>query len=217
MRGKPAEPPIAPAAPAPTITTINWPTIGDPAPLGLACFGITTLCLSVINAGWIGAASVPMVLALALPLGGGTQILAGMWAYRRGSTFAATAFSAYGAFWLSVFVLLNFNAATIVKAGGTDSLSVALGMFFLAWGIFTAYMLAASFGGARSLVLVFALLTLTFFALAIGEWANPAVGSSGELWHHIGGYLGVATAVGALYVSFADVLNANFKQKILPT
>ena len=49
------------------------------------------------------------------------------------------------------------------------------------------------------------------------RWTDPALGSRGETWHHIGGYLGMATAVAALYASFADVVNANFKRVILPT
>lgn len=199
-----AEVPTAPAGSMAGVTA-------DPAPLGLAAFGITTLVLSSINSGWIGDASIPVVLALALPFGGIGQALAGMWAFRRGNTFAATAFTSFGAFWVSYWLLVNFEVAPIATVGGADSVRTGLGMYLFAWGVFTAYMFLASIASAKAVTTVFILLTLTFFALAVGEWANSSN------WHHIGGYLGIATAVAALYTSFADVTNANFKRTILPT
>jgi len=70
---------------------------------------------------------------------------------------------------------------------------------------------ARSLGGAsRAVSLVFILLALTFFALAIGAWGKSTS------WNNIGGYLGIATAVAAIYTSFAGVANANFKRTILP-
>ena len=184
--------------------------VGDPAPLGLAGFGITTLVLSTINAGWIGAAAVPVVIALAIPFGGLCQLLAGMWAFRRGNTFGATAFSSYGAFWISFWLLQTF-------APGIKDASVInpiVGTYLISWGIFTGYMFLASLAGTRAVQAVFLLLTATFVFLAIGGWAGQAPGSG---WTMIGGYVGLATAVAALYTSWADVLNANFKRTILPT
>ena len=188
--------------------------VGDPAPLGLAGFGITTLLLSLINAGILPATTTAGVMALALSFGGLAQFVAGMWAFKRGNTFAATAFTAYGAFWLS-FYLLVIVFIPAMTAGKTPAsaadLSAFIGTFLLAWGIFTGYMFVASLAGARAVQLVFALLTITFVVLAIGEYAS----SSGI--HKFGGVVGLLTAAAALYASFADVANANFKRKVLPT
>lgn len=207
------------------------PAIGDPGALGLACFGVTTLCLSAINAGWLNNMAQPMVLSLALAFGGATQILAGMWAFRRGSTFAGTAFSAYGAFWISFFLLIQFFVPAIVTnvtgskgAVPLTALSGAVGLFLFAWGIFTAYMWVASFKAGRGLAVVFTLLTATFFVLAAGWWALSSndiltIVTKGTLTGliNLGGYLGVLTAIGALYVSFADITKATFKRVILPS
>lgn len=186
--------------------------IADPAPLGLAAFGITTLVLSAINSGWIGDAAIPAVLALAVPFGGTAQALAGMWAFRRGNTFAATAFTSFGAFWISYYLLVNFFIAPVAKAGGDGEVHTILGMYLFAWGLFTTYMLVASIASAKAVTLVFLLLSITFFLLCAGEWDSTSIG-----WHHWGGYVGIATAVAALYASFADVVNANFKRVLLPT
>ncbi len=201
--------------------------IADPAPLGLAAFALTTMVLSAINAGWIGAINEPVVLGLAIAYGGTAQLLAGMWAFRRGNTFAATAFSSYGAFWLSFWLIVQFYApmvktatATALGAGATsaqiaaataDHLNTILGLYLFMWGVFTAYMLIASLAGAKAVQVVFFLLTLTFFALALGKW------NASDTWTHLGGFLGILTACAAFYTSFADVVNATFKRTVLPT
>jgi succinate-acetate transporter protein len=186
------------------------PTIGDPAPLGLAGFGLTTLLLSLINAGILPATVTVGVMALALTFGGLAQFAAGMWAFKRGNTFAATAFTSYGAFWFSFYLLVVVFIPQMKGAAPSD-IGNFVGTYLLAWGIFTGYMFIASLAGARAVQLVFVLLTLTFVVLAIGEYAT----STGI--HNIGGYLGLATAAAALYASFADVANANFKRRVLPT
>lgn len=218
--------PLSGAA-ADTTGTAAAVTVADPAPLGLAGFGITTMVLSAINVGWISAVDEPVVLGLAIAYGGTAQLLAGMWAFKRGNTFAATAFSSYGAFWLSFWLIVQFyvpmviagtakalgpgaTTAQITAAAG-DHLNVILGLYLFMWGVFTAYMLVASLAGAKAVQVVFFLLTLTFFALAIGKW------NASENWQHIGGFIGILTAVAALYTSFADVVNANFKRTVMPT
>jgi uncharacterized protein len=75
--------------------------IADPAPLGLGAFGLTTFLLSLVNAGVMDKATEPVVLGVALAYGGVAQMLAGMWEFRKGNVFGATAFTSYGAFWLS--------------------------------------------------------------------------------------------------------------------
>jgi succinate-acetate transporter protein len=190
------------------------PATADPAPLGLAGFGITTLLLSLVNAGILPATTTAGVMALALSFGGLAQFVAGMWAFKRGNTFAATAFTSYGAFWLSFYLLVIVFIPSML-AGKTPpsagDLGAFVGTFLLAWGIFTGYMFIASLAGARAVQLVFALLTITFVILAIGEYATS------DTIHKAGGWFGLATAAAALYASFADVTNANFKRKVLPT
>jgi succinate-acetate transporter protein len=94
----------APPAPAPS-------GIADPAPLGLAGFAMTTFVLSFVNANIIKeTGAVNVVLALALFYGGTAQLLAGMWEYKRGNTFGATAFASFGAFWLSFWALNKLSS-----------------------------------------------------------------------------------------------------------
>lgn len=52
---------------------------GNPAPLGLCAFALTTFVLSAINMGAQGLAKPNIVVALAFGYGGLVQLLAGMW------------------------------------------------------------------------------------------------------------------------------------------
>jgi succinate-acetate transporter protein len=174
----------------------------DPAGLGLAGFALTTFVLSFANAGWIPGGGVA-VLGLALFYGGIAQMIAGIWEFANKNTFGATAFTSYGAFWLAAWFLLSTKGA--VEAG-----SNGVGLFFLAWAIFTLYMTFAAIKTNLIILLVFVALTLTFVFLAIGEFANSLT------MGHIGGYLGIVTAVLAFYGSFATVLNSTFKRVVLP-
>jgi succinate-acetate transporter protein len=218
-----AQAPMAPAA-APAAVTI-----ADPAPLGLAGFGLTTLILSIVNAGWFGsgggqgtnAAIVPLTastLSMAAAYGGLAQFVAGLWAFRRGNTFAGTAFCSYGAFWFSFYLLVNNFLGGMIKAAPDATLGW-VGLYLLAWGIFTAYMTIASLHGSKAVFVVFVLLTLTFVILAIGWFAGgnvPTFAANADGWITLGGYIGILTAIAALYASFADVTNASFRRIVLP-
>ena len=182
--------------------------IADPAPLGLAGFALTTLVLSVANAGWVPATVTPVVFGLALAYGGIAQFAAGMWEFAKGNTFGATAFASYGAFWVSYWWLTAHVADYKIPPADVGK---GLGLYLLAWGLFTAYMSVAASRVSGAVLTVFVLLTLTFVVLAWGEFAT----SSGI--HKIGGYLGILTALAAWYASFAGVTAFTFKRPLVPT
>ena len=178
----------------------------DPAPLGLAAFALTTFVLSMINADLISSKSEPIVFGLALTYGGLAQLLAGMWEFRAGNTFGATAFTSYGAFWLSFWAFDQFFAKDVPDA----AVGHTVALYLIAWGIFTTYMWIASLRTTVAISLVFILLAATFFILGIGN-ANA---SSNVV--KIGGWGGIATAAAAWYASFAVVTNSTFGRTILP-
>ncbi len=178
----------------------------DPAPLGLAAFALTTFVLSVTNAGLIGGTAVEVVLGLALAYGGLAQLLAGMWEFRNGNTFGALAFTSYGAFWLS-FAAFAWLFAPQLKAADAAG---ALGTYLLGWGIFTAYMWIVTLRHARPIMIVFLLLTVTYLLLAAGAY------TSSDFITHLGGYVGILTAIAAWYASARTVINESFGREVLP-
>jgi succinate-acetate transporter protein len=184
-----ASTPIAPALP-----------FADPGALGLGAFALTTFVLSFSNTGWVPGAGVS-VLGLALFMGGIAQFAAGIWEFANKNTFGATAFCSFGAFWLA-FWFLNISGRPVDGPG--------VGVFLLAWTIFTLYMAFAAVRTNLVILAVFVALTLTFLFLTIGAFAGS------ESITHVGGYLGIITAIVAWYGSFATVLNSTFKRAALP-
>jgi uncharacterized protein len=183
----------------------GW-TPADPGPLGLGAFALTTFVLSMFNSQLVSANGEPVVLGVALAYGGIAQLLAGMWEFRTGNTFGAVAFSSFGAFWISYFVLVTFNVGDIPAADAGH----AIGLFLWAWAIFTTYMFVASLRTTGAVALVFFLLAITFVLLGIG---NSGGHENIIKW---GGYVGLATAAAAWYASFAAVTNSTFGRTVLP-
>jgi uncharacterized protein len=188
----------------PSVTESTAPVApADPGPLGLAGFAATTMVLSFVNAGIISGDAVNAVLALALFYGGLGQIIAGLLEYRRGNTFGVTAFCTYGGFWLAFAFYVWFFK-------GLNNAPSATGMFLLMFAIVTAYLTLSTLRLNAALLIVFILLTLTFLVLAIGAFA----GADGIT--HVGGVIGIITAIAAFYTSAAVVTNATWKRTVLP-
>ena len=177
----------------------------NPASLGLAAFALTTFLLSMFNAKLAPQDVTGPIVSCALLYGGIIQVMAGMWEISRGSTFAGTAFSSYGGFWMSLGLLF------LLESLGVWSLSQgALGVFLLAWTLFTFYLWVATFRVSKALMTTFTLLLLTFVLLDIGHLAGIADANVA------GGYTGILCALNAWYVSAAIVLNELFKREVLP-
>jgi uncharacterized protein len=189
---------------APTLTHA-----ANPAPLGLAAFGITTLLLSSINSGLLKgdvASLIAVVVPLAFAYGGVAQIIAGILEFKNGNTFGTVAFTSYGSFWCWFALMIWAAGAGWTKAPA----GAAIGLTLALWGVFTLYMWVATFRTNFCLWVVFLLLWITFFLLAGGDLGL------GEKFKHAGGFLGLATGVSALYLSFAELVNATFKRAVLP-
>ncbi|HVH95179.1 MAG: acetate uptake transporter [Nocardioidaceae bacterium] len=182
--------------------------LADPAPLGLAAFALTTFFLSFVNAGLVPETVEPVVFGLALAYGGGAQLLAGMWEFAKGNTFGATAFSSYGAFWLSFWWLTAHLADYKIPASDVGK---GVGLYLIAWGIFTAYMSVAATRVSGAVLTVFVLLTLTFLVLGIGDLTTT------DGITKLGGWIGILTALAAWYASFAGVTAFTFKRPLVPT
>lgn len=199
--GTPAAAAPAQAAPVASVQ------IADPAPLGLAAFAMTTFVLSLFNANLFSASLSAVVLPLALFYGGIAQLLAGMWEFRRGSTFGAVAFSSFGAFWLSFAAYVRFVAPHLPAATANQ----ATGIFLLAWLIFTFYMTFAALRVNLAVTAVFVTLTFTYFFLTLGALLPNTTMTK------VGGGIGLATAACAWYAAFAGVMNGTWRRTIIPT
>jgi len=177
--------------------------IANPAPLGLFSFASTTFILSLYNVQARGITTPNVVVGMAVFCGGLAQLLAGMWEFPKGNAFGATAFTSYGAFWMSYATILIPGSGVLSAYTDPAQLTSALGIYLIAWFIVTFLFLIASLRKSVGLVVLFAFLTTTFLLLAVGTFTGIAsVGKSG-------GAVGILTAFVAYYVGLADLLAAD--------
>jgi succinate-acetate transporter protein len=178
--------------------------LANPAPLGLAGFGLTTFILNFVNADLVPKDSIGMVLPVGLFYGGLAQFLAGMWEMKKDNTFGFTAFASFGAFWMALAIMVILEDTEVVAPVSKNGLSV----FLCAWGLFTAYMTIGTLKISRALQMVFATLTILFFLLAWGEHNETVM--------KVAGWEGILCALSALYASAAQVINETWGRYLLP-
>ena len=194
----------------PTVTQIK-DTTGNPAPLGLLGFGMTTVLLNLHNAGFYELNA--MILAMGICYGGIAQIIAGIMEWKKGNTFATTAFISYGFFWLSLVALVG-----LPKLGFTATDDVAMAAYLAAWGLFTGVMFLGTFRLNRALQVVFGTLTVLFFLLTIEhllaiEYPDP---HAHDGFKYFTGCEGLVCGFSAIYAGLAQVLNELNGKVVLP-
>ncbi|KAE8210473.1 hypothetical protein CF327_g5660 [Tilletia walkeri] len=171
---------------------------GNPAPLGLFGFALTTYVLSMYNVQARGVSEPNVVVGLAVGYGGLAQFVAGIWEFASGNTFGATAFCSYGGFWWSYAAIL-IPWFGITDAVPKEELASALGIYLSGWFIFTFIMLVASARSSAALVALFFFLDITFALLFIAEFTgNTNVTKAG-------GAFGILTAAIAFYAGAAGL------------
>ncbi len=179
---------------------------GNPAPLGLLGFGTTTILLNLHNIGLYEVNA--MILGMGIFVGGFAQVIAGYQEWKKNNTFGATAFTAYGMFWLSFVVIVLLPGTTMGAA--LKSSESGVGCYLLLWGLFTLFMFFATLKLNRLLQVVFSTLTVLFFLLAYGAFtANPSVDT-------LAGYVGLLCGGSAFYGAVAQVINEVYGRTILP-
>lgn len=180
-------------------------TTGNPAPLGLLGFGMTTVLLNFHNAGFYELNT--MILAMGICYGGIAQVIAGIMEWRKGNTFATTAFISYGLFWLSLVALIVMTKLGWAAASNDKAMAAYLFM----WGLFTLVMFIGAIRLNRALQFVFVSLALLFFLLAYGDLANASAG-----FKHFTGWEGIVCGFSAIYTGLAQVLNELYSKVVLP-
>jgi hypothetical protein len=182
--------------------------VANPAPLGLMAFGMTTVLLNLHNAGLFPFNA--MILAMGVFYGGIAQVIAALQEFKKGNTFAATAFGSFGLFWLSFVGIFAFDKWMSTPALALGASETALGWYLFAWGVFTALMFVATLRINRSLQVVFGSLTILFVLLAISKWTgNATLGK-------VAGWEGIFVGLSAVYGSIAQIWNEVYGRVVLP-
>ena len=181
-------------------------TTANPAPLGLLGFGMTTVLLNLHNAGLFELNA--MIMGMGIFVGGIAQIFAGLQEWKKNNTFGATAFTAYGSFWLSLVAIWLIPSTSFGAA--YKSSETAIGWYLLLWGVFTFFMFIGTWKLNRMLQIVFFTLTLLFILLAISAFTDN------KSLHTFAGYEGIFCGASAFYGCCALIINEVYGKKVLP-
>jgi len=181
-------------------------TTANPAPLGLLGFGMTTVLLNLHNAGLYDLNS--MIIGMGIFVGGIAQIIAGIQEWKKNNTFGATAFTAYGSFWIALVAIWLIPKTAMGADLKPDDIS--MGWFLLIWGLFTAFMFVGTLKLNRALQTIFGSLVILFLLLAIGDFTGIKVIKV------IAGFEGIFCGLSAIYACAAQVLNEVYGKTILP-
>lgn len=171
--------------------------------LGFGVFAVASWMFSMIDAGWFlpaaynsGTAHTVLMFAL---IG---LLIAAIAAFRRGETWFAFFFM----FWSAI--AWGYSQGT----GGAEVTMAFSGWFHLAIALVSLYLwVAAMRGGLGGAISWVALLTgLSWAAAGIAAFA------SAYILQRIDGYLGLAAALIAFYVSAAEIVNSEAGKEVLP-
>jgi len=160
--------------------------IASPWVLGLFGYSIAAFVMGGQYAGWFSGAGANalMYVAIAAVLGGFTQILSALWAFKARDALSTAFNGIWGTFWLSMGILNVYvsqaAAVTTVPATGVTPLaagmgSVEMGFFYVPLVMITAACAIASLYHSKGLLISLSILTGGSILMTIGLWAGSTV------------------------------------------
>lgn len=176
--------------------------LGNPAVVGLAGFGLTTLLLQFHNLGFIGLGP---VVAMGFIFGGLAQLVAGFLEQKTGNNFGFAAFASYGAFWIGLAIIWMLNHYGIYQSGGSD-----VGFYLVAWTLLTIIYWLGSLFIHSAMATTFTTLLLGFILLDFGHFGFP-------LMNKVAAVVLIFCALSAWYMMAAIIINEVSGKTILKT
>ncbi|CAL8467440.1 g6978 [Coccomyxa elongata] len=189
--------------------------IGNPGPLGLYAFGFTTALLQgAVTTITAGQPTIDFTACFAMFYGGLIQLLAGMWEMWKNNTFAATAFSSYGGFWMGWALYQILHSANIWTGESSGKIVKNYSgvtteeMMLSLWGILTFLFFIQTLRINRALQTLFFSLAVLFFLLAGGV--------KNALCNKVAGWVGIWVALVAFYCATAILTGEVWDYEYLP-
>lgn len=191
-----------------TKTTLN---VGDPSALGLICYGIALVSLSLMVGGGYPKSEMIMSVIVIGTVGIGVSSLID---FLRGQTFGGVAFGGWAVFFWAFTYIAEQPPTKGPWAVGPHM--QYLGWYFLFWAIFGLLTLLGSILAGKWVMLRIALFltTLMLVLAAIAHWtANPAPNHALMVF---ASWSGIVAAACAAYTAFAALLNEIKGKKVVP-
>jgi uncharacterized protein len=182
--------------------------VADPSPLGLAGLAMVTLVAASQKLGWTTGLS--LAIPWAIFLGGFAQLIACVYDFKHNNLFGATAFGAYGLFWISVatswMIKMGVLGQTLAAAVDVHQ----LGFAFIGYLFISVFLTIAAFKTNKALIAIMVLIDVLFIGLAMDSFGL------GEYWHTIAAWSELAISLIGFYAMGGNLLNKTYGRTILP-
>lgn len=183
--------------------------VADPSALGLFGLAMVTLVASSQKLGITSGVS--LVIPWAIFLGASAQLMACINDFKHNNHFGATAFGAYAFFWFSMamswFIQNGVFGEKLAEAADVKQLGVA----FIGYLIFTAFMTIGAMETNKVLFLIFLMIDFLFIGLSCS-----VLGIAEHAMHNLAAYSELVIALLSFYGCAANVLNNHFGKPFLP-
>lgn len=184
-------------------------TTAEPSAIGLFGLAIVTLVASSQKLGW--TEGLGFVLPWAIFLGGFMQLYASVLDAKLNNVFGATAFGAYGFFWLAVGGVWLTQAGVFGETLAAQGDPRQLGFAYLGFLVFTIFMTIGALETNKVLFSIFFLIDFLFIGLAFSSF-----GILEHTMHNVAAIAELLIALLSLYGAGANVLNRHFGFVFLP-
>ena len=181
--------------------------VADPTVLGLFGLAMVTLVAASQKLGITTGLS--FLVPWALFLGGIAQIIASIFDFKHNNLFGASAFAAYGLFWVAMAMswLIKLGCFGEILASGADGKQ--LGFVFIGYLIFSLVLTASALKMSKAMLVLMSLICLLFVGLAMDSFCG------GHVWHAVAAYTEMAISLLTFYVLAAKYLNSFFGKEIV--
>lgn len=188
---------------------VSEASAGEPGPMSLFGFAVATLLVALPISGVMPMSTTLAAVPALLVFGGIGQFIGGLVAYRKGNTFAATAFCSFGANNVVVSTFFLFQAIGVFPKNDNTNLFLAVDLFCFAYIAFILFL--AAFKLNASFVLVLLALFPGYGLAAVGSLSSMPV-----VIGHIGGWFLIISAGLAFYAGGALALNSTYERTVMP-
>lgn len=182
--------------------------VADPTTLGL--FGLAIVTLVASSQKMELTSGLSFVLPWAIFLGGVAQIIASLFDFKHNNLFGATAFSAYGLFWIGMamswLIKLGCFGDTLAQAADIKQ----LGFVFIGYMILSIVFTISGLKMSKAMFVLLLLIVILFLGLALDSFG------CGYVWHSVAAYAELAISLLTFYVLAAKYLNSFFGKNIVP-
>ena len=166
--------------------------LGNPAVVGLAGFGLTTLLLQFHNLGLCGLGP---IVSMGFIFGGLAQMIAGFMEQKTGNNFGFAAFTSYGAFWIGIGIIWILNSAGVYESSHTD-----VGFYLVGWSLLTFIFWIGSLFIHTAMAVTFTTLLLGFVFLDLAHFGFP-------IFTTFAAYILIVCALAAWYMMATVIIN----------